>query len=192
MPETEQAQHLGTGDGRSRLADFVILLLVMAVEAVIIILIMMRPSGGPSASLGGETSAVNVSASRPMGELMAPSVDVENIITTVRVDDAGSRIRTLMMSISLKIGRVVQGGAEESLDLKYLEEEYRPRVERLVPKIKDMLIQEASSRTYSELLDLSVKQQILENVKRRVNQTLTEHGVKPRIIEVYWLAFHFS
>ena len=191
MPETD-AENQQSSRGRSRLTDFLILVLLMAVEAVIIIIIVMRPKNREITPAGGDAAGITVSASRPAGELMAPSVNIENVITTVRVDEAGSRIRTLVMSVSLKIGRVVQGGTEESLDLKYLEEEYKTKVEHLIPKIKDMLILEASSRTYSELLDLSVKQQILENVKRRVNQTLIEHGVEPRIIDVYWMAFNFN
>ena len=194
MPEAaeeQQQEQQPRPPQRGRLAELMVLAIVMVVEAIIIVLVMSRPR--VEEATAGEAEAVSVTTpSRPEEELLAPEVVIEGFPTSVRVDEAGSRTRTLIMGVTLKIGHVVEGKQEKKLDLKYLENVYKPKVERLIPRIKDLLIRETSSRTYSELLDLSVKQQILENIKRRANETLKAYGVEPRIVEVYWNIFHFN
>ena len=199
MPEAQQQQQQQQDErtqttpqsySRSRIIELSILAIVMVVEALIIIIVMSKPKS--EAVSTPEATAPVITEVRPVSELLAPTIDVPNVITSVRVDESGSRLKTLIMGITLKIGRVVEGKEEKSVDLKYLEKEYKPKVVSLIPVIKNLLIREATSRTYAELLDPAVQQQILEDVRRKVNETLKEYGVEPRIVGVYWTVFHFN
>lgn len=185
MPEAaEQAQ-----SGNRRLATGIsVILLIMLLEAAIIIVVMMRPKAKASVPVESAGTGVAVEA-RPVEELLAPYVMVTDVAVSVKVDEAGNRQRTLVMGVHLKIGAFPN---ERSLDLKYLEREYKPKVESLVPMIKHLLIKEAMARTYGELQDPSVQQQLLEKVKKVANDTLVKYGQKPRIIEVGWEQFLFN
>lgn len=190
MPEGAE-QPAARSTGRGRLPDVLVLLTVMLVEGFIIVWVLRRPGAIGAGALEAEAAAA-VAITRPSDELMAPCVTIEGFPTSVRVDEAGTRTRTLVIGVALKIGREVGGKTEKSLDLRYLETEYKPKVEQLIPQIKDLLVRETSSRTYGELLDLAVRQQIVESVKRRTNETLKAYGVEPRIVDVYLYQFHFD
>jgi len=175
-----------------RWKEIAVLMIVMAIEAVIIVFIMNKPRSEDES--GGATSSdIAVSAqAHSSDELMAPQLDIPNIIVSIRVDDAGNRLHTLATGIVLKVGKPVRGKLEKDVDLKYLETVYLPKVQKLVPAIRDTIIREVSARTYGELLQSSVRQQILDGIKSSTNRMLESYGLEPRIAEIYWTMWHFN
>ena len=167
--------------------------LVMVAEAVVIIYVMQKPRVSEEFTVGGATSAVTIAGPvHSTSELMAPMLDIPNIIVSVKVDDAGSRLHTLTTGVVLKIGKALEDKPEKEVDLEYLNKVYLPKVQQLVPAIKDAVIRQISSRSYSELLQPSVRQQILDRLRGDVNEMLRSYGIERRITEVYWTMWHFG
>ncbi|MBN1809618.1 MAG: flagellar basal body-associated FliL family protein [Planctomycetes bacterium] len=195
MPETSSS-HEGQGPlmpatrARVSLRNVLVLVLLMAAEAMVIIVIMKRPRS--EEDIGGGAAVSVVAQTHSEKELMAPRIDIPGIVTSIKVDDAGARLHTLTTGIAIKIGRVVEGKPESDIDLEYLNNVYLPKVQQLEPAIKDALIREITGRSYGELLQPSVQQQILDDIKRRANDMLKSYGLEPRIVEVYWTLWHFS
>jgi len=189
-PQKQEQQVIPEFRSHSR-RDLIIVAVIMAIEALIFIIIFSKPKGVEETG-GTSQPGITSFTQHQEDELLAPQIDIPNVIASIKVDDAGSRLHTLSMGITIKTGKRVTGKPEEQIDLKYLETVYKPKIEMLIPAIKDALIRQVSARTYSELLQSSVRQQILDNLKKTANEMLEAYGIEPGIVDIYWTLWLFS
>lgn len=184
-----QREELGAEEHRSPFSStgFLIMVLAMAAEAVVLY-VLLKPS--PIALVAqpkrGEAAPV-----RTVAELMAPTVVIPEVVASVPVREGGTELRTVVLSVAVKLGKA-EGRSEEALDIKYLQKEYVPKINALIPLFRHELVTMASSRSFFELRRPETQTKMLEDLKKKMNDALRMHGVEPRVAELYWNSFHFD
>ncbi len=169
---------------------FIVILVVMIVEAVVVVTVMRGTS--TSTGTSGTTATGAEDGDKGQNDLKAPSIEVKNVITSIRVDTAGNKLKNLVVSVSIKLGRD-QDHPEAILDTETLESEYLPLVQNFIPEFKHILLSELSSRQYAELQDPDVRQRIIEKMIKTSNDRLkNKYKMDPRIADIYFLTFTFD
>ena len=169
------------------LAGFIIMLVAMAVEAIVLVVLLKpEPLALTRQAKPGEEAPKLTTA-----ELLAPTVDMPEVIVSVPVKGVGAELMTAVVSVTVKLGKA-EGQSEEELDNRYLKKVYVPKLQALMPKFRHELITALSSRVYDELRSRDVQNSILDGMKKSMNKTLKEYGVEPRVTELYWNSFHFD
>jgi len=168
-------------------AGFLIMVLAMAAEAVALY-VLLKPSPIPvvTQATRGEAAPTHTAA-----ELMAPTVIIPEVVASVPVREGGTELRTAVLSVAVKLGKA-EGRSEEDLDLRYLEKEYVPKVQALVPAFRHELVTMASSRSFFELRRPETQAKMLDDLRKKMNDALRAHGIEPRVRELYWNSFHFD
>lgn len=190
MPATSDQRRDSLRDERQgpfTVGGFIIMVVLIA-AAVVITLVLQKPAPIPVT----ETPGAEGGATRSEAELMAPVVELpEEVVVSVREGGGGTEIRTAVLSISIKIGKV-EGRDEEKLDLGYLNKVYVPKVKALLPNIRHLLITAASKESLQDLMLEGTRDKIREDLKRKINDLLHQHGAEKRVSEVLWGDCHFD
>jgi len=101
-------------------------------------------------------------------------------------------MRNLVVSVSIRLGRD-QSSPEDHLNLKLLEKQYLPNIEKFVPEFKHMLLEEISRRDYAKLQDPAERQKMLDELRMKCNDRLNkQYGLEPRIAGIYIQTFCFD
>jgi flagellar basal body-associated protein FliL len=195
MPATvpEAAARGALGDARAErpspfsLAGFIIMLVAMALEAIVLV-VLLKPE---PLALARQAKPGEEAPKLTTAELLAPTVDMPEVVVSVPVKGVGAELMTAVVSITVKLGKA-EGRSEEELDNRYLQKVYVPKLQALMPKFRHELITALSSRVYDELRSRDVQNNILDEMKKSMNATLKEYGVEPRVTELYWNSFHFD
>ena len=163
------------------------MLVAMAVEAIVLVVLLKpEPLALTRQAKPGEEAPKLTTA-----ELLAPTVDMPEVIVSVPVKGVGAELMTAVVSVTVKLCKA-EGQSEEELDNRYLKKVYVPKLQALMPKFRHELITALSSRVYDELRSRDVQNSILDGMKKSMNKTLKEYGVEPRVTELYWNSFHFD
>jgi hypothetical protein len=170
-------------------AGFLIMLVAMAAEAVVLyVLLKPSPVAVVTEVRPGEAAPTHTAA-----ELLAPTLVMKDVVVSVPLTKGGRDLGTAVLSVAVKLGKARGRAEEEVLDLRYLQKEYAPLVEALMPRFRHELIMMASKReSYDDLQSTHTQVTILEELKAKMNEALHAHGVEPRVRELYWNTFHFD
>ena len=164
-----------------------VVVVVMLVEGVIMFVFFKKPTPRTETPVAG---VFQDEGKKGENDLMAPSILVKDIITSVRVDTSGNKLRNMIITLSIKLGRN-QETPEGELDVGLLEK-YKPKVEEFIPQFKHMLLEELSTHDYGELQRMSAWTEILDELKNESNKKLQEYGLEPRIANIYVQTMSFD
>ena len=192
MPEDE---------GRPRRRGFTfgqvaaVVIVVAVVEALVLAVVLRR---NPAAAAAPPRP---VASEFPEGQLHAPAVPLGDVFLAFPVDPTGEHVRRLVISVYLKLGREVGKDGrpkDERIDLDYLTNVYLPKLKELLPKAREelrMVVTEHVESAEGGFLDLHKPQsqkEIMEALRKRVNEELERYGVEPRVAEVWCEQFTFE
>jgi hypothetical protein len=191
MPNPAEGQGLYHEERRTSYAAIAFgVLLLMAAEGVVLYVLLRKPA--PIGMVKPDRTDAS-SVGRSSAELMAPTVKLsEPVIVSVQERQGGAtELRTAVLSVAIRIGKA-EGREDEVLDLANLEKVFVPKVEALLPWVRDRLITEASGKTVQDLSSPQTRETILQKLKSDLNKELESHGEQKRISEVLWDEFYFD
>jgi len=167
-----------------------VILVIMLAEGVIIYTLLRK---GKAQTPGQRKYAtMSEEGSGRENDLRAPSVEVNDIVSSVRVDTSGNKLRNMIVSLSIKLGRD-QRAPEAVLDVRDLQKNYLPRIEDFVPEFRHMLLERISKKNYADLQKMSSWDEMLDELKSRCNERLEkQYGLKPRIAAIYVQTLSFD
>ena len=191
--QVESAQgeaEAGTGQKRSFgvLQVVVVVVVVMLAEGVIVYTLLKK---GPAQTPDQKVGKAGTMGQMGEPDLRAPSVEVKDVITSVRVDASGNKLKNMIVSLNLKLGRN-QLNPESELDVADLENNYVPRVKDFVPEFRHMLLERISKRNYAQLQQMDAWREMLDKLKAESNKKLQQYGLEPRIKDIYVQTLSFD
>ena len=68
----------------------------------------------------------------------------------------------------------------------------KPEWETFYGLHKDKLVTALNASSYPVLRTTDARDRLLEDLRKKMNDTLSEYGVEPRIRRLYWDSFHFD
>lgn len=105
--------------------------------------------------------------------LELPVLSVDDIVLSIPLEEAGAQHKTLRVSVTVRFAPP-EG---EKLDMKKLGKEFVPRVMKLEPEFRHLIIQELNKRDYGNLYNPEAQALLLKTFAKDFNQVLQQWGL---------------
>ncbi len=187
MPEEAQQEEIAapSRSGGRKMGPVVVAggVLVLLLGVVAVVVIMGKRASTQYTKQGGDEV-------HPREWLDIPPVEMKDVLLSISLMPGSPQRKQLTVDVVVRFAPP-EG---ETADIKELEKEFVPRVNRLKPEFRHIIIDRMSARDYGQLSSSEIKNQLLKTFKLEFNKKLKRYDLHKmgRVHDVFWGRFFWQ